>query len=90
MKVSMEFDLTPKEMRKLMGLPDVEAMQEKMVDIVFTELQKSIKDIKDPEKLWQRFMPMGAQGLDQLQKFVPDFIKRRDDDEAEEEEEKGN
>lgn len=81
MKVSMEFDITPTEMRKLLGLPDVEAMQEKVVDMIFTELQKSIQDIKDPEKLWQRFMPMGAQGLDQLQKFVPDFIKRKDEDE---------
>jgi len=79
MKLTMEVDLTPQEARKLMGLPDVEAMQEKIVDLIYTELQKSIADIKDPEKLWQRFMPIG-QGLEQLGKFVPDFAKFGSDD----------
>ena len=50
---------------KLMGLPDVEAMQEKVVDLIFNEMKDGIADIKDPEKLWQRFMPIG-QGLEQL------------------------
>ena len=84
MKFSMEVDLTPKEARKLMGLPDVEAMQEKVVDLVFTELKNSIDDITDVEKLWQRFMPLSG-SFEQLGKFVPDFAKfgSNDDDDDE-------
>ena len=47
----MEFNLEPQEVRKMLGLPDVEAMQLKVVDLVFSELEKGIKEIKDPEKL---------------------------------------
>lgn len=83
MKMRLELDLTPKEARKLMGLPDVEAMQEKVVDLIFNEMKDGISDIKDPEKLLQRFMPIG-QGLETLSKMMPDFVKfgSGDDDDS--------
>ena len=61
----------------------MEGMQEKVVEIIFNELKGSIDDIEDAEGLWQRFMPMGGQELEQLQKFIPGmggnfFSKRKD------------
>ena len=75
MKIQLEFDITPQEARKMMGLPDVEALQEKIIDLVYEEMKKGIQGIKDPEKLFQRFMPMGAQGMEHLQKIIPNITK---------------
>ena len=76
MKIKVEFDITPIEARKLLGLPDVEAMQEKVIDLIFEDMQKGIQGIKDPDKLLQRFMPMGAPGMDQLQKMMPSILSK--------------
>jgi hypothetical protein len=38
-------------------------------------LKRSINDIKNTEGLWHRFMPMGGQGLKQLQKFMGGMSK---------------
>jgi hypothetical protein len=75
MKMKIELDLTPQEARKLVGLPDIEGMQKKLVDLVYKEMHSSITNMKDPEKLWNWVMPM-AQGLgkEQMQK-VMDFSK---------------
>ncbi len=74
MKISIELDLTPKEARKMMGLPDLEAMQEKVVDLIYNELKSSIDDITDPKELWARFMPF-EQSMETLQKMMPVFSK---------------
>jgi hypothetical protein len=70
MKVTVEFDITPLEARKLMGLPDVEAMQEKIIGQVYETMSESIANITDPVELFQRFVPMGAQGVEQFQKLM--------------------
>ena len=70
MKVTIEFDMTPQEARKLMGLPDVEKMQERIIEETYSKLSESISQMKDPEKLFQRFMPLGAQGVEQFQKLM--------------------
>lgn len=75
MKIQVEFDITPQEARKMLGLPDVEALQEKIIDLLYEEMKKGIEDIKDPDKLFQRFMPMSAQGMEQLQKIIPNISK---------------
>ena len=74
MKISIELDLTPKEARKMMGLPDLEAMQEKIVDLIYNELKTSIEDVTDPKELWSRFMPF-EQSMETLQKIMPAFNK---------------
>jgi hypothetical protein len=89
MKLKLEFDLTPLEARKLMGLPDVEALQEKLLDETYKKLSQSLGEMK-PEKLFREFVPLGAQGLDQAQKLVSGLVSLAtlgggDDDEDEEE-----
>ena len=70
MQLRLEFDLTPQEARKLMGLPNVEAFQQKLVEETYKKLSEGLNEMKDPEKLFREFVPMGAQGLDQFQKVV--------------------
>ncbi|MGN6515056.1 MAG: DUF6489 family protein [Rhizomicrobium sp.] len=71
MKVHVELDMTPEEARRLMGLPDVSRIQEKMT----AEMERRIKaamDTSDPEAMFKAWMPMGGQGFEQFQRFLWD------------------
>jgi hypothetical protein len=75
MKIHVEMDMTPEEARKLMGLPDVTALQEQMMG----ELKKRAKaamDTSDPEAMMKAWMPLGGQGLEQFQRFLWDSAQR--------------
>lgn len=75
MKVNIELDMTPEEARKLMGLPDVSALQESMV----AEMERRMKaalDTSDPEAMLKAWMPMAAPGFEQFQRFLWDSAKR--------------
>ncbi len=41
MKINVEVDLTPEEMRRLMGLPDVQVFHEQMLESFSENLQSS-------------------------------------------------
>ena len=67
--------MTPEEARKLMGLPDVTAMQDEMLK----EMQRRMKaalDTSDPEAMLKAWMPLGGQGFEQFQKFLWDSARR--------------
>ena len=71
MKINIELDMTPEEARRLMGLPDVTALQGELLD----EMRKRVKaamDTSDPQALLKAWMPLGAQGFEQFQKFLWD------------------
>jgi hypothetical protein len=75
MKINIELDMSPDEARRLMGLPDVTALQNEVLD----EMRKRMKaavDTSDPEAMLRAWMPMGAQGFEQLQKFLWDSAAR--------------
>ena len=68
MKVTIEIDCTPIEARKFMGFPDVEPMQEAMMKELQARMSANLAKM-DPEALIKQWFPLGAQGLDQMQKF---------------------
>ena len=41
MKINVEIDLTPEELRRFMGLPDVEGLHQQMMDGFLERLQSS-------------------------------------------------
>jgi hypothetical protein len=41
MKINVEIDLTPEELRRFMGLPDVQGWQQQMIDSFIQNLQNS-------------------------------------------------
>ena len=66
MKVHIEMDMTPEEARTFMGLPDIQPMQQRMMD----EMQARMKaafDANDPEGMMRAWLPLG--GADTFQKF---------------------
>ncbi len=60
MKATIEIDATPQEMRTLLGLPDVESLQEEMLEKIRAKMLESL-DTNDPAALMKLFMPMPEQ-----------------------------
>lgn len=75
MKVNIELDMTPEEARRLMGLPDLTRLQDKML----AEMEKRMKaalDTSDPQAMLRAWMPMGGQGFEEFQRLLWDSAKR--------------
>ena len=60
MKATIEIDATPQEMRALLGLPDVEALQREVLEKIREKTLAGI-EANSPEELMQRFMPTADQ-----------------------------
>ena len=56
MKTTIEIDATPQELRALLGLPDVEPLQEEMLNKMRDKMFESI-DSNDPMMMMKMFMP---------------------------------
>ncbi len=75
MKVHVEVEMTPEEARKVMGLPDVSKIQDKMM----AEVQKRMSAVmtaKDPDAMLKAWMTLGGQGIEQFQRFMFDAASR--------------
>ncbi len=69
MKFSIEVDATPKEVRDSLGLPDIQAVQERVIERIEEKVMDSV-DEYDPAKLLTMFVPEGVRFLDGLQKTI--------------------
>jgi len=74
MKVNVEFDLTPEEARRLLGLPDVSKANEIYVET----MAKAMKGVASVDQLQQYAMqlaPMGQMGLKMFQSLFEGAAK---------------
>lgn len=60
MKVTIEIDATPQEMRALLGLPDIEPIQQEMMQKIREKTMAGIES-NDPAELFKLFMPAADQ-----------------------------
>ena len=75
MKINIELDMTPEEARRLMGLPDLSGLQAEMLEQMKARMTAAM-DHSDPEAMMRAWMPLGAQGFEQFQKFLWDSAAR--------------
>jgi hypothetical protein len=75
MKINLELDMTPEEARRLMGLPDVSALQTEMLEEMRRRMKTGVETL-DPQALLRAWMPAGAQGFEEFQKFLWDSAAR--------------
>ena len=68
MKISLDIDCTPEELRGFFGLPDVRPMQEQLLKDVEERLRANLKAL-DPEAMLKTWMPAGLKGFEQLQEM---------------------
>ncbi|SDO02353.1 hypothetical protein [Vreelandella arcis] len=84
MKINVEFDLTPDEFRQALGLPDVEAFQQSLLENIQRQMESGVEGY-DPMSLMRPFVqqPMMQQGLSQglanfgtYQQMMLDMLKQ--------------
>jgi hypothetical protein len=75
MKIHMDMDLTPEEARVLFGLPDVQPMQKALMAEVEARMKKALTAM-EPDAMIRMWLPVGAQSLEQWQKFIWSQITR--------------
>jgi uncharacterized protein YoaH (UPF0181 family) len=68
MKINIDVDVTPEEMRKLMGLPNLEAFQQQVLDDVRERMREGVEGY-DPLKLFQPYMASSLAGMEMMQKL---------------------
>lgn len=79
MKVNIQIEMSPEEVRKVMGMPDVEPMQKELMAKMQEKMNTYVDEISDPELFMKRIMPMGIQGMDQVQEFFARFASAATD-----------
>jgi len=67
MKIRLDIDCTPEEARAFFGLPDVQPMQARMMEMIQEKIEQGFAG--DPEALLKTWMPATVQGWDALQKM---------------------
>jgi len=68
MKIKLDIDCTPEELRSFFGLPDVRPMQEELLKNVQERLSANLKTL-DPETMLKTWLPTGLKGFEQLQEM---------------------
>jgi hypothetical protein len=68
MKISLDIDCTPEELRGFFGLPEVKPMQEALLREVEEQLRTNVKAL-DPETALKTWLPAGLKGFEQLQEM---------------------
>lgn len=70
MKVTIDIDCTPVEARAFFGLPDLEPVNELMVEELKRRTKDNLDTLADPERFFSQMMTAGASGMDQFQKMM--------------------
>jgi hypothetical protein len=68
MKIKLDIDCTPEELRGFFGLPDVKPMQDELMREVAERLRANVKAL-DPETMLKTWLPAGLKGFEQLQEM---------------------
>ncbi len=71
MKISV--DISPEEMRKLLGWPDVQAVQEQAMKQILEQMSAGTEGY-DPMSLMQPFFTQSASSMEQFQKTMGDLL----------------
>lgn len=72
MKVTVNIDCTPLEARQFFGLPDVQPMQEAMMDALQKRMMKEMENYS-PDRLFEAWMPLMSANRDLFRNFFTAF-----------------
>ncbi len=69
MKINIQVDITPEELRKVMGWPDVEPFQQEMLDKLKQQMESGAEGY-DPLTLMQPYLAQSGNSMETLQKMI--------------------
>jgi hypothetical protein len=68
MKITIDIDCTPEEARIFLGLPDVQPMQQALMDQLQQRMAGYLQAM-EPEAMVRTWLPLGLQNWEQMQKM---------------------
>ncbi len=69
MNIRIDLDVTPEEMRKLVGLPDVDSFNRELMDQIRERMLAGAEGY-DPLSLFQPYLSSSMAGMDAFRKFM--------------------
>lgn len=76
MKINVDVDATPEELRVFFGLPDIKPLQDEMLEVVRQRMREGVEGY-DPMALLKPMMAQGGmQGFENMQKFFWDAFRQ--------------
>lgn len=75
MKISIEIDASPQEVREFFGWPQIQPFQEELIQMVQENMKKGVTGF-DPMTLMKSMLPTQLQGVEMMQKAFFDALKR--------------
>lgn len=76
MKISLDIDCTPDELRGFFGLPEVRPMQEALLKEIAERMRANLQAL-DPETMLKTWLPAGLKGFEQLQEMFLNQMSAR-------------
>ncbi|UTW01683.1 hypothetical protein KDX31_09835 [Amphritea atlantica] len=73
MNFKVDVEMTPEELRKVLGLPDVESFQKEMMGKIQERMDAGV-DGYDPLTLFQPYMASGLGSMDAIQKMLMNMM----------------
>jgi hypothetical protein len=74
MKIKFDIEVTPQELRTFLGLPDVEPLQQRLLEQIEEQMRAGTTGF-DPLSLMKPFLPGNLQSFDGMQKAFWDAVK---------------
>lgn len=71
MKIQIDVDGTPEELRAFLGLPDLNPVHEAMVNHLLQQLEES----RDPQAFMQKWFAGSLQGAETLQRLILESLQ---------------
>ena len=69
MKFKIDIEMSPEELRKVLGLPDVEGFHEDMMNRIREQMEAGVEGY-DPLTLFKPYLSSGLGSMDALQKMM--------------------
>ena len=73
MKFKVDIDMTPEELRKVLGLPDVQQFQKDMMDKITEQMEAGVEGY-DPLTLFKPYLTSGLGSMEALQKIMMNLM----------------
>ena len=71
MKINVDMDVTPEEMRRLLGLPDLTPLHDEMI----ARMKEQLSENMDPAKLVENYMQGSFSSMEAFQRTMSNFMK---------------
>lgn len=70
MRLTINIDCTPEEARAFFGMPNVEPMNDMIIDEMTKRAKENIETLADPDRFFTQMMTMGGKGFEQFQTLM--------------------